>query len=118
MKFSKDFLKRLEIGLVSDGSDRYFAKAILFSCDSSSITRNVGRSVCLSVGRSGSNEFYRSVMLLVMFICCYYYCSLDYQNILWLFFAFLSCDSSSIGHNVSLQVCLSAKSFMEVLCCY
>ena len=30
----------------------------------------------------------------------------------------LSCDSSSIGCNVSWFVCLSATSFMEVLCCY
>ena len=88
-----------------------------FSCDSSSISCNVGRSVRLSVGRSASNEFYRSVMILVVFICCYNYCSLDYQIILWLYFAFFSCNSSSICHNVSLQVCLSATSFMEVLCC-
>ena len=53
-----------------------------FSCDSSSISHNVGRSVCLSVGRSVGrsvrNESYRSVILLVVYICCYYYCSLDY----------------------------------------
>ena len=78
---------------------------------------SVGQSVCLSVCRSASNEFYRSVMLLVVYICCYYYCSLDHQIILWLYFAFLSCDSSSIGHNVSLSVCLSATCFIEVLCC-
>ena len=85
----------------------------IFSCDSSSISRNVG----LSVSRSASNEFNRSVMLLVVYICCCYYCSLDYQIILWFYFAFLSWDSSSIGHNVSLLVCLIATSFMEVICC-
>ena len=39
---------------------------IVFSCDSSSISRNVG----LSVGLSASNEFYRSVMLLVVYLYC------------------------------------------------
>ena len=211
---------------------------MIFSCDSSSIGRNVGlsvgrsvgrsvcRSVCRSVGRSVPNEFYRSVMLLVVYICCQQcivqqyssvqcilqqclvvysivvqqqysgivysivvqqclivqyssivmysivvqqctvYCivvysiavysvqyssivvvqqcivvvssvymlllslQLRFQIILFCIVVvkiirtfcchilhFFSCDSSSIGHNVSLSVCLSAMSFMEVLCC-
>ena len=54
-------------------------KSIIFehsvvSCDSSSISYNVSRSiglsVGLSVGLSASNEFYRSVMLLVVYISC------------------------------------------------
>ena len=40
--------------------------------------------------RSVPNEFYRSVMLLLVYICCYYYCSLDYKNILLSYFAFLA----------------------------
>ena len=44
---------------------------------------------------------------------CYSYCSLEYQIILELYFAFCSCNSSSIGHNVSLSV---RNEFMEVLC--
>ena len=102
----------------------------------------------MSVCRSASNEFYRSLMLLVVYICCYYYCSLDYQIILQLFcisqlrqqlyrsqcqpvglsvrnefyesvmlFHIFSYECSSIGHNVSMSVCMSATSFMEVLCC-
>ena len=43
---------------------------MIFSCDSSSISRNVGRSVGLSVSRSVGNEFYRSVMLLLVYKCC------------------------------------------------
>ena len=101
-------------------------KTLIFSCDSSSIgsdvCQSVGRSicqsvcwfVCQSVCRSASNKFYRSFMLLVVYICCYYYCSLDYQIILQLYFAFLSFDSSSIGHNVSL----SATRIILVLCCW
>ena len=46
----------------------------VFSCDSSSISGNIGMSVCQSV----RNEFYRSVMLLIVYICCFYCCSLDY----------------------------------------
>ena len=37
--------------------------------------RSVCRSVGLSVGRSVRNEFYRSFMLLVVYICCYSYFS-------------------------------------------
>ena len=48
--------------------------ALIFSCDSSSISRNVGRSVGLSV----HNAFYRSVMLLTVYLSCFYCCSLDY----------------------------------------
>ena len=33
-------------------------------------------------------------------------------------FCNFSCDSSSIGYNVSWSVCLSATSFMELICCY
>ena len=35
-----------------------------------SISHSVCRSVCWSVCLSASNEFYRSVMLLVVYICC------------------------------------------------
>ena len=52
--------------------------------------------------RSVRNEFHSSFMPLVLYICCYSYCSFDYQIILQLYFAFYSCDSSSIGHNTSL----------------
>ena len=40
------------------------------------------KSQCPSVGLSASNEFNRSVMLLVVYICCQQYCSLDYQIIM------------------------------------
>ena len=59
-----------------------------FSCNSSSTDRNVGLSVGLSVGRSVRNEFYRSVMLLIVYLSCFYCCSSDYQNILLSYFAF------------------------------
>ena len=76
---------------------------------------SVGLSVCLSVGpsvcRSVRNEFYGSVMLFLVYKCCYCCYSLRYLNI-------LSCDSSSISRNVSRSVRLFATSFMEVLCCY
>ena len=70
----------------------------LFSCDSSSIGHNVGLSVglsvCLSVGLSVGpsvrNEFYGSVMLLIVYKCCCCYCSLYCLNILLLYFTFLA----------------------------
>ena len=37
---------------------------------------------------SVNNEFYGSVMLLLVYDCCYCYCSLKYLNILLLYFAF------------------------------
>ena len=47
----------------------------VFSCNSSSLSHNVGQSVGLSVNltvcRSVHNEFDRSVMLLLVYICCY-----------------------------------------------
>ena len=64
----------------------------IFRCDSSSINHNVG----LLVGWSVRNEFYSSVMLLVVYVCCYSYCN----------YAFFSCDRRSIGHNVCLSVCI------------
>ena len=60
------------------GHNRFYSLCTFFSCESSSIGRNVGLSVCLSVCQSVRNEFYRSVMLLVVYIWCQYYCSLDY----------------------------------------
>ena len=45
-------------------------------------------SQCRSVCRSVRNEFYRSVMLLIVYLSCFYCCSLDYQNILLSYFAF------------------------------
>ena len=50
-----------------------------------SVCLSDGQSVCLSV----PNEFYSSVMLLVVYICCYSYCSLDYQINLQSYFAIL-----------------------------
>ena len=44
-------------------------------------------SVGPSVGLSVPNEFYGSVMLLLVYICCFYCCSLDYKNILLSYFA-------------------------------
>ena len=38
----------------------------VFSCDSSSISHDVG----LSVGVSVPNEFYRSVIFLLVYLCC------------------------------------------------
>ena len=51
---------------------------VVFSCYRSSVSHNVGLYVCLSVCWSVRNEFYSSVMMLVVYICCYSYCSLDY----------------------------------------
>ena len=64
------------------------------------------KSRCLSVG----NEFYRSVMLLLVYLCCFYYCSLDYQNILLAYFTFLAAiaalqDTMSVRNKLS---CLEA----------
>ena len=66
----------------------YYSLNLVFSCDSSSISRNVGLSVCRSVCRSASDEFYRSFMLLLVYDCCYCCCSLCHQSILMLYFAF------------------------------
>ena len=65
----------------------------------------------MSVGLSVFNEFYRSVILLLMYICCYYCVSLDYKNVLLLYLLF-GCNSSYIYHNVGLSV---DNEFMEVL---
>ena len=69
-----------------------------FSCDSSSIGRNVSRSVC-------QQRFYRSVMLLVVYICSQYYCSLDYQISLQSYFAILSAIAAlQVAMSVGLSV--------------
>ena len=60
----------------------------VFSSDSSSVSHDVHLSVCLSVGLSVGQSVCQSVglsvldafyaKLLVVYICCYPYCSLDY----------------------------------------
>ena len=90
----------------------------LFSCDSSSISHNVGLSVCRSVGRS--------VCLQRVSWKCY---AVDSVKLLLLSLQFItfehsvvSWDSSSSSCNVGLSicwsVCLPATSFIEVLCCW
>ena len=74
----------------------------IFSCDSSPIGHNVGLSVCRLVCLSVGNEFYGSVMLLVVHICCYSCCSLGYQNILLSYFAFLAAEAAP---QVKMSVC-------------
>ena len=44
-----------------------FAALIIFSCDSSSISRNVGWSICLSVGRSVC----LSATSFIVVLCCW-----------------------------------------------
>ena len=44
----------------------------------------------MSVSLSVPNEFCRSVMLLLVYVCCYYCCSLDYKNILLSYSTFLA----------------------------
>ena len=56
---------------INDMMEGTTIQSINFSCDCSSISRNVGRSVYWSVGLSVRNEFYRSVMLLLVYECCY-----------------------------------------------
>ena len=51
----------------------------IFSCDRSSIGQPVGQSV--------RNEFYGSVLLLLVYDCFYCYCSVKCLNILLLYFA-------------------------------
>ena len=63
-----------------------FVRPYFFGCDSSSISHNVGMSVCCYVPK----EFYGSVMMLLVYKCCYYCCSLYYQSILMSHFAFLA----------------------------
>ena len=67
-------------------------------------------SQCQPVDLSVGNEFYRSVMLLLMYNCCYYCCSLD---ILLLHFAFEAAIAA-------LQVILPVrdKSYTNYECCY
>ena len=75
-------------------------------------------SVGLSVCRSVPNEFYRSVMLLLVYICCYYYCSLDYKNILLSYFAFLAAVAAlqfTVSVSSKLHTIYKLVMFMSVV---
>ena len=80
---------------------------------SRSVGRSVGLSVGLSVGRSVClsvlNEFHESVILLLVYKCCYCYCSLQYQSILQSYFAFLAAIEA-------LQVIMSVLNNLDT--CY
>ena len=90
-----------------------------FSCDSSSISRNVGRlvcrSVCLSVGLSVRRSVGPSVCQQRVLQKCFAVGS-AYMLLVSLQLSLLT-HSAVIFCNVSRSVCLSATSFMEVLCC-
>ena len=69
------------------------------------LRQSLGRSLCWSV----LNEFYGSVMLFLVYKCCYSYCSLQYQNILQSYFAFLAAIAA-------LKVTMSVRNkFMKAI---
>ena len=99
----------------------------IFSCDSSSISHNVGLSVgwsvCLSVGLSVCRSVCQQRVLQKCYVLGIVYMLLVLLQLRLLdhsvvIFCNFSCYSSSISCNVGQSVCLSATSFMEVLCCY
>ena len=91
------------------------AEIRFFSCNSSSISNNVGLSVCLSLGPQRVLQKCYAVGSVYMLLVLLQFRLLDHSVVIYCNF---SCDSSSISHNVSRSVCLSAPTFMEVLCCY
>ena len=81
--------------------------------------RSVGRSVGLSVGlfvcQQRVLQKCYAVGSVYMLLVLLQFRILDHSVVIYCNF---SCDSSSIDRNVSWSVCLSATSFIEVLCYY
>ena len=88
-------------------------RIFIFSCDSSSISHNVGRSVCPSVGLSVCLSVCRSVgpqrvlqqcyalnSVFMLFLVLYFRTLKHFVDI----FCIFSCDSSSISRNVGRSV--------------
>ena len=75
----------------------------------------VTMSVCWSV----VNRFYRRVMQLLVYLCCFYYCSLDYQNILLVYFTFLAAIAAlQVTMSVLNKLDTSYNVFMRRLVAY
>ena len=78
------------------------------------------KSQCRSVGWSVRNKFYSSVMLLVVYICCYSYCSLYYQ-IIWIFQLrqqLYKSQCRSVGQSVRNEFYSSVMLLVVYICCY
>ena len=87
----------------------------IFSCDSNSIGQNVSLSV--------RNKFYGSVMLSLLYDCCYCCCILYYLNILLLYFASLAGIAALQGtmqkyYIVARAQCRSIILLLVYDCCY
>ena len=83
----------------------------IFSCDSSSIGRNISQSVCLSAMSS------MEVLCCYQCICCYCCCSLGYKNILLSYFVCLAviaalqvtmsvCNKFHTSYNAATSLCM------------